>query len=741
MKKNKRIRIILKRMGKNIVVFVLILAWLLAGWPQIPYFRFPPRPASVKAAIETGYSFQRKTWYDGTRYWRAYNDTTDARIEFEYSTDGTSWTENSSARIAVSTTDFSLYGDASNAYIVYTNGYDIEARKASTYPGTGFSWGTATIVYDGSATTNYYRYPTLAYDSNSKVWVSAMNYETGSIVDKQIAAADDDGADTTRDSTFHTKGEPTAWNTNTLAVGGKDTTYIITTGFRFTGITIPQGATINTATLDIKEGWGGNYTSNVKTTITGGLTANLSTFSNSNLPRNVPKTTASVSYNSIDDGATGAGTWWSVNRPIGSIASIIQEIVNQSSWASNNALGLFITDNGSTDDWWFTGYAYENAAADSAKLNVTYTAHKIVARQASNANDITTWGTATTLDTSSNTNKYSVIVPRTSGSVFAVWMDGTAIESKNYNGTSWDSAPTSVDTGLTGTADTFSAVADSSGNVYLLFVDDETTDQISVRKWNGTSWGAATLVADAADANDSYPTISLDTTGSNLYAFWIDVSTNVIYYSSCALSTNCDAASEWAAETSWKTTGTNTFISSNYSGASLIFAQWHNGTTIAWDKLAISSNSAPSAPTGLYVNERATTAQSGVAAPVAVGDGTPVFSAVYNDSDVGDVANKYEVIVYSDSSCTTQVWDSGSSGTSMTNCTQGNRCGDITFGGTALPFDGRTYYWKIRYWDSAGAAGTFSACTSDTFTMLGPAGQLRHGNYFFNNRTERVYTW
>lgn len=152
------------------------------------------------------------------------------------------------------------------------------------------------------------------------------------------------------------------------------------------------------------------------------------------------------------------------------------------------------------------------------------------------------------------------------------------------------------------------------------------------------------------------------------------------------------------------------------------------------------TNQAPTAPTTLYTNEGATTAQSGDSNPVAVGDGTPVFSAVYNDPDTGDIANKYEVIAYSNAACSSQVWDSGSAGTSMTNCTQGNRCGDITFAGTALIFDGKIYYWKIKYWDDDGAEGAFSDCTAN-FTILGPYDQMRHGNYFFNRKIERVFTW
>jgi len=99
------------------------------------------------------------------------------------------------------------------------------------------------------------------------------------------------------------------------------------------------------------------------------------------------------------------------------------------------------------------------------------------------------------------------------------------------------------------------------------------------------------------------------------------------------------------------------------------------------------------------------------------------------------------VIVYSDSECTSIVWNSGDSGTAMTPCTQGNHCeDDFDYAGTALPLDGVKYYLKIRFWDDSGDAGTYSNC-ADNFTMVSPGDQLRHGNYFFNQSTERVYTW
>lgn len=174
-----------------------------------------------------------------------------------------------------------------------------------------------------------------------------------------------------------------------------------------------------------------------------------------------------------------------------------------------------------------------------------------------------------------------------------------------------------------------------------------------------------------------------------------------------------------------------------------LYVVWHNDDLnyIMGNTLFDILNSAPTAPTVLYVNMTVNTAQSGVANPVAVGDGRPVFSAIYNDPDV-DSAVKYEIIVYNVAGCASgQVWDSGAGGTGMAPCTTGNRCEDISYGETSpLSFDGTKYYWKMRYWDYAETAGEFSDC-SDNFTILGPSDQMRHGDFFFNKTSKEFFTW
>ncbi len=122
-----------------------------------------------------------------------------------------------------------------------------------------------------------------------------------------------------------------------------------------------------------------------------------------------------------------------------------------------------------------------------------------------------------------------------------------------------------------------------------------------------------------------------------------------------------------------------------------------------------SLNSTPSAPTSLQTESQTN--------PSGVNDTTPEFSAVYNDLDSGDIANKYRIQVDDDPAFGSPLWDSGESGTAMSNCNQGERCSDISYGGnsTDLQWNSR-YYWRIKYWDDEPSEGEWST-ESAYFTM------------------------
>jgi len=134
----------------------------------------------------------------------------------------------------------------------------------------------------------------------------------------------------------------------------------------------------------------------------------------------------------------------------------------------------------------------------------------------------------------------------------------------------------------------------------------------------------------------------------------------------------------------------------------------YSGT--AYGNCAAFANAPPTAPTTLYVGYPS--AQSGTSNPTDFAYSTPVFSAIYNDPDVGDTANKYrvQITLSSDTDYMSPVWDSGSAGTSFSaTCDNGTRCEDIPYTGITLLNRGQNYIWRIKFWDSAANEGTWSS--------------------------------
>jgi fibronectin type 3 domain-containing protein len=60
------------------------------------------------------------------------------------------------------------------------------------------------------------------------------------------------------------------------------------------------------------------------------------------------------------------------------------------------------------------------------------------------------------------------------------------------------------------------------------------------------------------------------------------------------------------------------------------------------------------------------------------------------------------------------MWDSGASGTTMTDTLKGSRCPDISYAGSPLS-SGVKYYWRIKFWDQGGEEGAWSDTAN--FTM------------------------
>lgn len=160
-------------------------------------------------------------------------------------------------------------------------------------------------------------------------------------------------------------------NATTQHIGKFNATDDYWNGFRWTNVTIPQGATINSAVLDL-------YSAQVTAGTTaksiwyGVLELNTATFNTStSYPEGKSRTTATVTKDFT------VATW---NATAGfgvdtfDVSSLVQEIVNQGSWSSGNTMALVCHDNGSASTNYIGHSTYDRATDRGAKLTIDYTA-------------------------------------------------------------------------------------------------------------------------------------------------------------------------------------------------------------------------------------------------------------------------------------------------------------------------------------------------------------------------------
>lgn len=190
------------------------------------------------------------------------------------------------------------------------------------------------------------------------------------VVNLQVRASSDDARNINGGTSKNT--------TATTQHIGKLTTTDYWNGFRWTNVTVPQGATINSATLDL-------YSAQV----TAGTTASAIFFgvdeddtatfnTTTSYPEGKTRTTASVTKD-FDV------SLWSATQGFGvetvDVASLVQEIVNRVGWSSGNAMAVVCHDNGSADDNYIGHSTYDRAIDRGAKLDINYTEAGAVVRK------------------------------------------------------------------------------------------------------------------------------------------------------------------------------------------------------------------------------------------------------------------------------------------------------------------------------------------------------------------------
>jgi hypothetical protein len=150
------------------------------------------------------------------------------------------------------------------------------------------------------------------------------------------------------------------------------------------------------------------------------------------------------------------------------------------------------------------------------------------------------------------------------------------------------------------------------------------------------------------------------------------------------------------------------------------------GSVSPWSttsSFTMETNQTPTAPTLLLVN--------GVVDNQRVNDTDPAFSAIFNDPNQYDFSNYYEIEVNTNNTFTgTVMWDSGQQ--YMSTTTQGARSPDIFYNGSTLSLEGVTYYWRIRFWDAAGAVSPWATGSFKTAGSYATFQDIQFGGLIFD---------
>lgn len=155
-------------------------------------------------------------------------------------------------------------------------------------------------------------------------------------------------------------------NISSTSLKHSESTSTVISGLRYQGINIPRGATITSAFIRFTANTFNSGATDL--TVSGELVGNSSTFtSNSNDLSSRTKTATTVLWSADNDWPVSSET---ISTP--NIASIIQEIVDQSNWCGGNALNLFVEGVGATTSSARQSLAFEEGSGLSPQLVVVY---------------------------------------------------------------------------------------------------------------------------------------------------------------------------------------------------------------------------------------------------------------------------------------------------------------------------------------------------------------------------------
>jgi hypothetical protein len=194
-----------------------------------------------------------------------------------------------------------------------------------------------------------------------------------------------------------------------------------------------------------------------------------------------------------------------------------------------------------------------------------------------------------------STNVKGSIVPvGVGGQMWSVYTYSGNMGSKKFDGTVWSTESTFYTAARIQSTDTAppSVLVDSKGVLHCVYGDDHeqpvgtSKPHIYYTYNQGSSWSAPFALSGTVNTNGyKWPTLSLDTSTGNLYAFWYDMQTPGLIVG------KKNVSGTWTALTISQNTYVKQYLTSIYSvsGEQFICWQWTQNTTapiqVAFDKI------------------------------------------------------------------------------------------------------------------------------------------------------------
>ncbi|MEK7324904.1 MAG: choice-of-anchor Q domain-containing protein, partial [Chloroflexota bacterium] len=214
---------------------------------------------------------------------------------------------------------------------------------------------TATATATATPTPMATSRPTNTPTASNTATATATGGSGSNTITAQVSASSDD---VNQDSTSLTTTSSTAW------LGNASSTTSSYAGLRFNTLTIPPGATITSAHLEVfssQSQW-----VSMSMNIAAEAIGDSPTFSTGNLPSQRTLTTQQVSHSS--NVQWQASTWYSLNE----MGPVVQEVVNRADWQGGNSLSVILKGTGSS--WGRKSVtSYDGSTVNAPKLVISYT--------------------------------------------------------------------------------------------------------------------------------------------------------------------------------------------------------------------------------------------------------------------------------------------------------------------------------------------------------------------------------